>query len=405
MKLFLLAGFLCAAINADAQYKNDNVKYRTIFLEDFCEALEANKDYILLDVRSKGEYADTSSSNYLNIGHLKGAINIPVDDLPGRLSEIKKYSNKPLVVYCSHSQRSRKASAMLADSGFSNVMNLNGGLTFFNQFRENMLPCADSLYQTGNRYKFITAPALLARLAGINDIFLLDIRDDSVFRGISTNEALNANGKIKGAVNIPLAKLPSRLRDVPAGKTIVVIDEAGNESPKAARILLEKGFKNVLIAFNGMNMWNATPLDEMKTKLDYWTSPYSFTLVTADDFNTLARSTGSTIVDLRTEDEFNNKAKDSWRNRGNIKGARSIPFKSFADRFQELSDHKDNPVFLYHFSGSPEVFKAAKMLTDDGYSKVYVLVGGIWNIAWRAANIKDKKDLDSWLENVPAENL
>lgn len=99
MKLPLLAVLFCAAIAAEAEYKNDNVKYKTFFPEDLWEAFRANKDYVLPDVLTPGEYADTSSGIYLNIGYLKAAINIPVDELPSCMSEIKKYTNKPLVVY------------------------------------------------------------------------------------------------------------------------------------------------------------------------------------------------------------------------------------------------------------------------------------------------------------------
>jgi rhodanese-related sulfurtransferase len=405
MRHFLLVVTCIISSAGFAQYKNDNVKYKTIFLEDFCETLKNNRDYVFLDVRSKGEYADTSSTSYLNIGRLKNAINISVDELPGRLAEIKQYSDKPVVVYCSHSQRSRRASAMLADSGFTNVMNLNGGLTFFNQFKETTLPCSNLYYETANNYTLIAAPGLLSKLKSGTDIFLLDIRKDSVFKGISNDEALNANGKIKGAVNIPLTDLPGRLSELPASKPIVIIDDGGNESPKAAKILSDNGFKNISLAFNGMNMWNATSLGEMKGKEKFWSSPFAFKMITADDFNVLARTPGSIIIDVRSEEEYANKAKENWRNRGNIKGARSIPFNSFASRFKELDVYKNKPVFLYHFNNQPDVFKAARILTENGYTNVNVLIGGIWNLSWRAANIKNKKDISNWVENIPPENL
>ena len=58
---------------------------------------------------------------------------------------------------------------------------------------------------------------------------------------------------------------------------------------------------------------------------------------------------------------------------------------------KELDEYKNKPVFLYHFSNQLEVFKAARMLTENGFSKINVLMGGIWNLNWRAANIKNKK--------------
>src|SRR6476646_10379669 len=120
---------LCSTINA--QYQFDNVKFKTVYLEDLCQTLQANPGFLLLDVRSKGEFNDTSSYNNYNIGHLNHARNININELQSRLSELSSYKDKPIFVYCSHSQRSRRASALLADSGFTHVFNINGGLTNF----------------------------------------------------------------------------------------------------------------------------------------------------------------------------------------------------------------------------------------------------------------------------------
>src|ERR1044071_9707287 len=99
----LLLILILVAINSNAQYKNDNTKFKTVFLEDLCKTLQNNNGYILLDVRSKGEFCDTSMATNLNIGHLKNAINIDVNELPNRLNELKEDKDKPIFVYCSHS--------------------------------------------------------------------------------------------------------------------------------------------------------------------------------------------------------------------------------------------------------------------------------------------------------------
>src|SRR5438045_6172843 len=130
--IFILSLLTSLAMNA--QFKADNVKYTTVFPEDLCKTLMASKGYLLLDVRSPGEYSDTSSSNSLNIGHLKNAMNINITLLPQRWKEISSYKDQPVFIYCSHSQRSRRASRLLADSGFTHIYNINGGLTdFYNQ--------------------------------------------------------------------------------------------------------------------------------------------------------------------------------------------------------------------------------------------------------------------------------
>jgi len=77
---------------------------------------------VVIDVRTADEYADA---------HLPQAINIPVQELPSRLSEVDALvaGNKarPIVVYCAAGARAAKAKATLDASGYSMVVN-GGGL-------------------------------------------------------------------------------------------------------------------------------------------------------------------------------------------------------------------------------------------------------------------------------------
>ena len=294
---------------------------------------------------------------------------------------------------------------MLADSGFTKVYNINGGLTTFNLLKETGIDCSGLFYETNNRYKLLAPVDLISLMKKNKNIFLLDIRKDSIFNGTSANEMLNANGKLNGAVNIPFAKLETSLASVPKDKTIVLIDDGGNDSPKAAAILLKNGYTNIAIAFNGMSTWIATSAGELKEKNKYWVTPAKYKLVTSDEFDEQAKETGATILDIRSEDEFNNKAALTWRNRGNIKGAISVPYSTLMSQANKLAAYKDKPVFVYGFSNQLEAFTSAKLLSENGFSNVHVLIGGIWNLRWRAANIKGKTQLDKWVENVPVENL
>ena len=108
LKIFSVAGLL-VAVTANAQFKADNVKYTTVFPEELCKTLMTNQGYTLLDVRSQGEYDDTSTSAALNIGRVKNSVHIDIRELPKRWKELSAYKDKPLFIYCSHSQRSRRA--------------------------------------------------------------------------------------------------------------------------------------------------------------------------------------------------------------------------------------------------------------------------------------------------------
>ena len=66
---------------------------------------------VIVDVRSKGEYYDTvSRGKQSNIGHIKGAINITLQDLqqnPDAVKQLDAYKDKDIYLICSHSYRSR----------------------------------------------------------------------------------------------------------------------------------------------------------------------------------------------------------------------------------------------------------------------------------------------------------
>lgn len=74
---------------------------------------------ILVDVRSEIEHAN---------GHIEGSINIPVDDLRGRLSELDP--SKEIWVYCQVGLRGYTASRILQQKGLR-VKNLTGGYKIY----------------------------------------------------------------------------------------------------------------------------------------------------------------------------------------------------------------------------------------------------------------------------------
>lgn len=62
----------------------------------------------LLDVRTPGEFSG---------GHVEGAVNIPVGDLGGRVSEVDQ--DRPVVVYCQSGGRSASAAELLRGRGYT----------------------------------------------------------------------------------------------------------------------------------------------------------------------------------------------------------------------------------------------------------------------------------------------
>lgn len=71
----------------------------------------------LVDVRTPDEFA---------LGSLEGAVNIPLDDMRERMSEIPK--DKPVFLFCGVGLRGYLASNILKANGYADVRNLIGGL-------------------------------------------------------------------------------------------------------------------------------------------------------------------------------------------------------------------------------------------------------------------------------------
>lgn len=83
--------------------------------------LTLNQDGSLaLDIRDNAEFRS---------GHLPDAKSIPLSELAGRLGELQKYQNAPVLVYCNSGARSMQACVQLKQAGFTQVHNLEGGIT------------------------------------------------------------------------------------------------------------------------------------------------------------------------------------------------------------------------------------------------------------------------------------
>ena len=78
-----------------------------------------NDDALVLDVREDKEYA---------AGHIPKAKHIPLGQLAGRINELDKFRNKPVLVTCRSGQRSARACGMLKKAGFETVYNQAGGI-------------------------------------------------------------------------------------------------------------------------------------------------------------------------------------------------------------------------------------------------------------------------------------
>lgn len=88
--------------------------------------LQSDSPPLLLDVRDSGEYVGEQS-------HIDTALNIPLGELEQRLAELGDDPQRPIAIVCRTDVRSRKAAALLAGRGFTQLLVVRGGMTAWNQ--------------------------------------------------------------------------------------------------------------------------------------------------------------------------------------------------------------------------------------------------------------------------------
>ncbi len=108
MALLLLAG--CGA-------QPEESTYRQITAEEAAAMMEEESSYLILDVRTAGEYSEK---------HIPGAINVPNETIGNQ--DIPELPDKEqlILVYCRSGNRSKQAAEKLVKLGYTNIVEFGG---------------------------------------------------------------------------------------------------------------------------------------------------------------------------------------------------------------------------------------------------------------------------------------
>lgn len=82
----------------------------SITIEEFIEKIETDTSLVILDVRTPQELVGP-------LGKIESVINIPVQELSDRVSELEKYKGKNIAVICRTGNRSTFATKILLENG------------------------------------------------------------------------------------------------------------------------------------------------------------------------------------------------------------------------------------------------------------------------------------------------
>lgn len=177
---------------------------------------ERIKDGMLsLDVRSPEAIAGA---------FIPGSLAIPLDMVPAFAGWFLGYA-QDIGIVAESAEQAYTAKRHLARIGFDRVMGyLASGLTAW-----------EMAGRTYSRIPAVHAAELVRRIKAGEAFTLLDVRKDEEV----------AEGRLKGAVHIPLHQLPDRLEDIPGERPITTFCGSGQRAIIAASILKGNSFEQV----------------------------------------------------------------------------------------------------------------------------------------------------------------
>ncbi len=379
--LLLLTG--CTLLAQD--FNLDNRDYQTISWKTFLARLDKNPKLIYFDIRTKGEQCDTSSYKSYNQGKIKGAIETDFYDFKGSYPKYLKHKKDTIYLYCSHSRRSRLLAQKLADSAFTHVVSINGGLSYLNVLSEQTIPLKKKFYQTQIKYALVSPEEFITKM-NQKSAQLIDVRPDSTYYEKGKSIWENSFGRVPKSIHIPYDKMTENLNLLDSEKEIIFFDNDGSLAPIAAEKVAANS-RRIGVLFFG--------LDHLRNSVSYKKRPFlnsKFKMLTAADFMTM-KDQIPTIIDTRTPTAFQNTDSVATKNIGKLKAAINIPFSELSAR--TIAPYKSKTLMIYDAFMDDELFLYAQRLQSLGITDFYILAGGFWYFRWTAANTELKKELET----------
>ena len=97
-----------------------------IEVDELAARLADGTNIAVVDVRGRDEFVGP-------LGHISGARNVPIDELPHRVGELDAFVDMPVVLVCRTDKRSAAAATVLRGAGFSHAQVLRGGMERWNR--------------------------------------------------------------------------------------------------------------------------------------------------------------------------------------------------------------------------------------------------------------------------------
>lgn len=361
---------------------------------------------IILDVRTKGEYYDSSSVyQQSNIGHIKGAINIPLQDFrkdPATVHQLDAYKDKNIYVICSHSYRSRVVSKLLLDSGFIHINNTRGGMTeFFRRYNE-VVPFKNNFYETSINYQNIAPAQLFDDLSANKNPLIISIGNTPRYFWDSLNVTFNKfYPAFKNEMNFNYADSLQilELAKKENGRPVVLYNNTNYGAAELANWLTRKGIHKVAYLVGNTYLFYEyivnSNLTSSASKFLKMNSDVRFITpsVYCDQWATLR--TGK-IIDLRHDSLFNGVTHGAKYNYKHLKNASNFFAENGIEKFEKQFSDKQINYILISENGI-DGLQLADDLSKKGY-RINWLIGGMQRWEWYMNNVETFKCMDYFID-------
>ena len=114
---FVMSLSLFAMTSCSSDVDTNKITYEQITAKQAKKLMDTETDYIILDTRTEEEFAEA---------HIENAILIPHYEIADRAEKELPDKNQLILVYCRSGNRSKQASQVLAELGYTNVKEFGG---------------------------------------------------------------------------------------------------------------------------------------------------------------------------------------------------------------------------------------------------------------------------------------
>lgn len=211
-----------AAANNTAAAENNQAEDKAADVAEVGEISGEELDKIMedKDAKEKVTVIDVRPAEDYDAGHVKYAINMPIDTFEENLNKIEDLKDAEVITICNTGKKSGEAADILVKNGFTNVKNAQG--------------VKDFEYTTMTKAANVRGPEFL-ELAKSGDYTIIDARDAKDFEA----------GHLDGAINVLVDEFDAKYPELPTDKPFLVHCYSGNRSWEIANKLAEKGHKAI----------------------------------------------------------------------------------------------------------------------------------------------------------------